>query len=54
MVVIKIKVVRMVVIKIKAVRQYDIVVITVNPDITYTSVKKMRKCSIYIALNDFN
>ncbi len=44
----------MVVVKVKIVRQCGVVVIAANPDTIRAFVKRIKKCPIYITLNDFN
>ncbi len=44
----------MVAIEVEVVRQYDVVAIAASPDTMHTFVKRMRKCLMYIVLNDFN
>ncbi len=44
----------MVVVEVEVVQQCSTVAIAASPDTIYTLVKKIKKCPIYIILNDFN
>jgi len=48
------KYIRMVAVKVGVVQQYSVVAIAINPDTMYTFVRRIKKCPMYIALNDFN
>ncbi len=44
----------MVVVEVEVVRQYGVIAIAASLDTIRVFVRKMRKCPIYIVLNDFN
>ena len=44
----------MVVVEVEVVRQCGVITIAASPDTIRVFVRKMRKCPMYIVLNDFN
>ena len=44
----------MVAVKVEVVRQCGAIAIAANPDTMHVFIRRMRKCPMYIILNDFN
>ncbi len=44
----------MVAVKVEVVQQCGVIAIAANPDTIHVLIRKMKKCPMYIILNDFN